>query len=52
MNTFKFSNYDIKKFVLLLRKGVYHFEYLDEWNKFHETTLPEKSNFYSNLKVH
>ena len=44
MNTFKFSNIDIKKFVLLVRKGVYHYEYMDEWNKFHET-LPEKKQF-------
>ena len=29
----------------MLRKGVY--EYMDEWEKFNETSLPEKENFYS-----
>ena len=41
-NTFKFSNNDINKFVLLLRKGVYPYEYMDDWEKFNETILPEK----------
>ena len=39
---FKFSNDDINIFILLLRKGVYPYEYKDEWGKFNETTLPEK----------
>ena len=33
---------DINKFILLLRKGVYPHEYLDEWEKFNETLLPKK----------
>ena len=41
----KISNNDINKFILLLRKGVYPFEYMDDWEKFNETTLPEKKNF-------
>ena len=41
-NTFKFSNNDINKFILLLRKGVYLYEYMDEWEKFNEASLPEK----------
>ena len=40
-NTFKFSNNDINKFVLLLRKGVYPYEYMDDWEKFNETILAE-----------
>ena len=28
-NTCKFSNFDNKKFILLLRKGVYPYEYMD-----------------------
>ena len=50
-NTFKFSNNDINTFILLLRKGVYPYEYMGEWEKFNETTLPEKGEFYSNLKM-
>ena len=44
-NTFKFSNYDTNKFMLLLRKVVYPYEYMDQWGKFNETTLPEKEEF-------
>ena len=50
-NTFKFFNSDINEFILLLRKGVYPYEYMDEWEKFNETTLPEKEEFYSNLDM-
>ena len=38
-NTFKLSNNYINKFILLLRKVVYPYEYLDEWKKFNETFL-------------
>ena len=39
-NTFKFSNNDINAFILLLRKGVYQYKNMDDWEKFNETTLP------------
>ena len=48
-NTFKFCNNDINKFILLLRKGVYLNEYMNEWEKFNETLLPEKEEFYTTL---
>ena len=35
----------INKFILLLRKCVYSYEYMDDWKKFMETTLPEKGCF-------
>ena len=41
-NTFKFSNNDISKFVLLFRKAVYRYEYMDDLEKFNETTLPDQ----------
>ena len=50
-NTFKFSDNDISKSILLLRKGVYPQECMDEWEKFNEKTLPEKEEFYSNLTM-
>ena len=28
-----------------MQKGVYHFEYVDVWRKFNETSLPGKKNF-------
>ena len=36
---------------MLLRKGVYPCEYIDGWEKFNETTLPEKEEFYSKLNM-
>ena len=49
--TFNFSNNDINKSLLLLRKGIYSYEYMDDWEKFNETTLPEKEEFYSNMNM-
>ena len=50
-NMFKFSNGGINKFILLLRKGVYPHEYMDDWEKFNKTLLPKKEEFYSNLNM-
>ena len=50
-NTFKFSNNDINKFILLLRIDVCPYEYMDEWEKFNETSLPEKEEFCSILNM-
>ena len=35
----------------MLRKGVYPYEYMDDWEKFNETLLPEKEVFYSHLNM-
>ena len=48
---YQFCNGNLNKFVLLLRKGVYPYEYMDSWEKFDETTLPPKEAFYSNLNL-
>ena len=48
---YQFCNGDLNKFVLLLRKGVYPYEYMDSWEKFDETTLPPKEAFHSNLNL-
>ena len=50
-NTFKFSNNDMNKFILLLRKGAYPYEYMNDCEKFNETSLSEKEEFYSNLNM-
>ena len=50
-NTYKFCNNDLDKFIMLLRKGVYPYEYIDEWDKFIEKVLPGKESFYSNLTL-
>ena len=35
----------------LLRKGVYLYEYMDDWEKFNETKFPQKEDFCSNLNM-
>ena len=50
-NTYEFCNGGLNKFVLLLKKGVYPYEYMDSWQRFDETTLPDKEAFYSNLNM-
>ena len=63
-NTYRFCNNDttgstaeasslepINKFVLLLRKGVYPYEYMDTWERFNEKLLPSKKDFQSNLNM-
>ena len=34
---------------LLLKKGIYPYEYMDSFERFQETQLPEKENFHSSL---
>ena len=50
-NVYEFCGYDMNKFVSLLKKGVYPYEYMDEWNKLNEKELPVKKSFYSNLTM-
>ena len=50
-STYKFCNNDLNKFVMLLRKCVYPYEYMDGWDKFNETSIPGKESFYSNLTM-
>ena len=50
-NTYSFCNNDLNKFILLLRKGVYSYEYIDSWEKFNETSLSIKEDFYSCLNI-
>ena len=50
-STYKFCNNDLNKFVMLLKKGVYPYEYMDGWDKFNETSIPSKESFYNNLTM-
>ena len=48
-NKYQFCNGDINNFVLLLGKNIYPHEYIDSWERFDETLLPDKNTFYSEL---
>ena len=50
-NTYSFCSKDLNKFILLLRKCVYPYEYMDNWERFDETSLPDKESFYSSLNM-
>ena len=50
-NIYEFCNGDLNKFILLLRKGVYPYEYVDNWERFDETSLPDKESFNNSLNM-
>ena len=46
-----FEDYSELQYDLLIRKGVYPYEYVNSWDRFEETQLPPISAFYSNLNM-
>ena len=50
-NTYKLCNNEIGKFILLLRKGVYAYEYINSWERLDKTSLPDDKAFYSELNL-
>ena len=45
---FGFEDYFELQYDLLMRKGVYPYEYVNSWDRFNETQLPPIDAFYSN----
>ena len=37
--------------MLLLRKGAYPYEYMDDWDRFNEEKIPNKNDFYRSLNM-
>ena len=50
-SVYQFCKGNINNFVLLLRKGVYPYEYMDSWERFDETSLRDKEAFRSELNL-
>ena len=48
---FGFESYNGRQRELLIRKGIYPYEYMDSWDKFEETSLPPTKHFYSSLNM-
>ena len=48
---YQFCNRNLKKVVMLLKKGGFPYEYMDSSEKLDETALPPKKKFYSNLNL-
>ena len=49
--TYEFCNGDINKCVLSLRKGVYPYEYMDNWNDLLKHHCLIKKSFHSELNL-
>ena len=48
---FGFEDYNESQYKLLIRKGIYPYEYMDDWNRFKETALFPEEAFYSKLNM-
>ena len=48
---FGFEEYNENQYKLLIKKGIYPYEYMNDWDKFKETKLPPKEVFYSKLNM-
>ena len=46
-----FNTYTFNKFVVLFQKGVYPYEYMNDWEMFNETPFPKKENFDIHLNM-
>ena len=48
---FGFEGYNESQYKLLIRKRIYPYEYMDDWDKFRETVLPPKEVFCCKLAM-
>ena len=46
-----FESYNNHQRKLCIQKGIYTYEYMDNWDKFEEMSLPSIKHFYSNLNM-
>ena len=48
---FGFEGYNESQYKLIIRKGIYPYEYMNDWDKFKGNELPPKEAFYSKLNM-
>ena len=48
---FRFEEYSENQYKLLIKKGIYPYEYMTDWDKFKETKLPLREALYSKLNM-
>ena len=48
---FGFEEYNENQYKLLIKKGIYPYEYMTNWDKFKEMKLPLREAFYSKLNM-
>ena len=48
---FGFEDHSENQYKLLIRKGIYPYEYMTNWDKFKEMKLPLRETFYSKLNM-
>ena len=48
---FGFEEYSNNQYKLLIKKGIYPYEYMTDWDKVKETKLPPREAFYSKLNM-
>ena len=48
---FGFEEYSKNQYKLLIKKGIYPYEYMTDWDKFKEMKLPPREAFYSKLNM-
>ena len=46
-----FEKFNNSQHELLIKKGIYPYEYMDNWDKFNHSELPSKDKFYSKLNM-
>lgn len=52
LEDFKILKHNMTNIELLLRKGVYPYQYLSSMDKFNEISLPPRETFFSQLSQH
>ena len=48
---FGFQEYSENQYKLLIKKGIYPYEYMTDWDRFKEMKLPPREAFYSKLNM-